>query len=60
MKHMASHRIVAAFGASFTLLASGAVAVAARAGSRRDGDVVMAIFASYGIGQFMPFFSFAA
>ena len=30
--------------------------IAARGGSRRDGDVAMAIFASYVIGQFMPFF----
>jgi pimeloyl-ACP methyl ester carboxylesterase len=28
--------------------------IAARGGSRRDGDVAMAIFASYAIGQFMP------
>ena len=30
--------------------------IATRGGSRRDGDVAMAIFASYGIGQFMPLF----
>lgn len=30
--------------------------IAARGGSRRDGDVAMAIFASYVIGQFMPLF----
>jgi hypothetical protein len=30
--------------------------IAARGGSRRDGDVAMAIFASYAIGQFMPLF----
>jgi hypothetical protein len=30
--------------------------IATRGGSRRDGDVSMAIFASYGIGQFMPLF----
>jgi pimeloyl-ACP methyl ester carboxylesterase len=30
--------------------------IAARGGSRRDGDVAMAIFASYGIGQILPFF----
>jgi hypothetical protein len=30
--------------------------IATRGGSRRDGDVAMAIFASYGIGQIMPFF----
>jgi len=28
--------------------------IATRGGSRRDGDVAMAIFASYAIGQFMP------
>jgi hypothetical protein len=30
--------------------------IATRGGSRRDGDIAMAIFASYVIGQFMPFF----
>ena len=30
--------------------------IAARGGSRRDGDVAMALFASYVIGQFMPRF----
>ncbi len=30
--------------------------ITARGGSRRDGDVAMAIFASYCIGQFMPLF----
>ena len=30
--------------------------IATRSGSRRDGDVAMAIFASYVIGQFMPLF----
>jgi hypothetical protein len=30
--------------------------IATRAGSRRDGDVAIAIFASYAIGQFMPLF----
>ena len=30
--------------------------IATRSGSRRDGDVAMAIFASYVIGQFMPMF----
>jgi hypothetical protein len=29
---------------------------ATRCGSRRDGDMAMAIFASYAIGQFMPLF----
>jgi hypothetical protein len=42
-----------------TLLLLPAIAVgriAARGGSWRDGDVAMAIFASYVIGQFMPLF----
>ena len=42
-----------------TLLLLPAVAVgriATRGGSRRDGDIAMAIFASYVIGQFMPLF----
>jgi pimeloyl-ACP methyl ester carboxylesterase len=30
--------------------------IATRGGSRRDGDMAMAIFASYAIGQFMPLF----
>jgi len=30
--------------------------IAARGGARRDGDIAMAIFASYCIGQFMPLF----
>jgi len=39
------------------LLPSLAVArIATRGGSRRDGDIAMAIFASYVIGQFMPLF----
>ena len=40
-----------------SLLAAVAVGrIATRGGSKRDGDVAMAVFASYGIGQFMPFF----
>lgn len=42
-----------------TLLLLPAVAVgkiATRGGSRRDGDIAMALFASYVIGQFMPLF----
>jgi hypothetical protein len=35
---------------------SGTRRIATRGGSRRDGDVAMAIFASYVIGQFMPMF----
>ena len=30
--------------------------IATRGGSRRDGDVAIAIFASYCVGQFMPLF----
>jgi hypothetical protein len=30
--------------------------IAARGGSRRDGDVATAVFASYAIGQFMPMY----
>lgn len=30
--------------------------IATRGGSRRDGDIAMAIFGSYAIGQFMPLF----
>jgi pimeloyl-ACP methyl ester carboxylesterase len=30
--------------------------IAARGGPRRDGDIAMAVFASYVIGQFMPLF----
>ena len=43
---------------STLLLVAGAVVgrIAARGGSRRDGDIAMAIFASYVIGQFMPLF----
>ena len=53
------------FGLLFAIFAIGgllllpAVAVgriATRGGSRQDGDVAMAIFASYVIGQFMPLF----
>jgi pimeloyl-ACP methyl ester carboxylesterase len=42
---------------TLSLLAAVAVGrIATRGGSRRDGDVAMAIFASYGIGQIMPMF----
>jgi hypothetical protein len=42
---------------TLSLLAAVAVGrIATRGGSRLDGDVAMAIFASYGIGQIMPFF----
>jgi pimeloyl-ACP methyl ester carboxylesterase len=38
------------------LLAVAVGKIATRGGSRRDGDIAMAIFASYVIGQFMPLF----
>ena len=42
---------------TLSLLASVAVAkIAARGGSRRDGNIAMAIFAGYVIGQFIPLF----
>jgi len=42
---------------TLTLMLSVAVGrIAARGGSRRDGDMAMALFASYVIGQFMPLF----
>jgi hypothetical protein len=42
---------------SLLLLPSALVgSIATRGGSRRDGDIAMAIFASYVIGQFMPLF----
>jgi len=44
-------------GSTLSLLLSTLVGrIATRGGSRRDGDVAMAIFASYAIGQFMPLF----
>jgi pimeloyl-ACP methyl ester carboxylesterase len=51
--------ILMAIFAISTLLLLPSVAVgkiAARSGSRRDGDIAMAVFASYAIGQFMPMF----
>jgi hypothetical protein len=54
-----SFGILFAIFAISTLLLLPSVAVgriAARGGSRRDGDIAMAIFASYVIGQFMPLF----
>ena len=42
---------------TLTLLASAVVGrIAARGGSRRDGDIATAIFAGYVIGQFTPLF----
>jgi hypothetical protein len=48
--------LMAIFAISTLLLLLSAVVgrIAARGGSRRDGDIAMAIFASYVIGQFMP------
>jgi hypothetical protein len=50
--------LFAIFAIGGLLLLPGVVVgrIAARGGSRRDGDVAMAIFASYVIGQFMPLF----
>jgi pimeloyl-ACP methyl ester carboxylesterase len=50
--------LMCTLGISTLLLLAGAVVgrIATRGGSRRDGDVAMAIFASYAIGQFMPLF----
>jgi alpha/beta hydrolase family protein len=44
-------------GSTLVLLLSALVGrIATRGGSRRDGDVAMAVFASYCIGQFIPLF----
>jgi pimeloyl-ACP methyl ester carboxylesterase len=50
--------LMAVFAISGLLLLPGVAVgrIAARGGSRRDGDMAMAIFASYCIGQFMPLF----
>jgi pimeloyl-ACP methyl ester carboxylesterase len=50
--------LMCVFGISTLLLlpAIGLGKIATRGGSRRDGDIAMAIFASYLIGQFMPLF----
>jgi hypothetical protein len=51
--------VLMCFLAISTLLLLPSVAVgriAARGGSRRDGDVAMAVFAGHVIGQFMPLF----
>lgn len=45
-------------GSTLSLLLSALVGrIATRGGSRRDGDIAMAIFASYAIGQFIPLFN---
>jgi pimeloyl-ACP methyl ester carboxylesterase len=50
--------LTCALGISTLLLLPGTLVgrIASRGGSRRDGDVAMAIFASYVIGQFIPLF----
>ena len=50
--------LMSILGMSTVLLLPSALVgrIATRGGSRRDGDVAMAIFASYVIGQFMPLF----
>ena len=50
--------LMAIFAISTLLLLVGVAVggIAARGGSRRDGDIGMAIFAGYVIGQFMPLF----
>jgi hypothetical protein len=50
--------LTCALGISALLLLPSALVgrIATRDGSRRDGDIAMAIFASYVIGQFMPLF----
>jgi hypothetical protein len=50
--------LMAIFAISGLLLLPGVAVgrIAARGGSQRDGDMAMAIFASYVIGQFMPLF----
>ena len=50
--------LMGTLGISTLLLLAGVAVgrIATRGGSRRDGDVAMAIFASYVIGQFMPLF----
>jgi pimeloyl-ACP methyl ester carboxylesterase len=50
--------LMCTLGISALLLVAGVAVgrIATRDGSRRDGDVAMAIFASFSIGQFMPMF----
>ena len=50
--------LMCTFALSTLLLLPGAAVgrIAARGGSRRDGNLAMAIFAGYVIGQFMPLF----
>lgn len=53
-----SYTLMCTLGISTLLLLPSALVgrIAARGGSRRDGDFAMAIFAAYVIGQFMPVF----
>ena len=53
-----TYTLFCALGLSTLLVLPSALVgrIATRGGSRRDGDVAMAIFASYVIGQFMPLF----
>jgi hypothetical protein len=53
-----TYTLFCALGLSTLLLLPSALVgrIAARGGSRRDGDIATAIFASYVIGQFMPLF----
>jgi hypothetical protein len=53
-----SYTLFCALGLSTRLLLPSALVgrIATRGGPRRDGDIAMAIFASYVIGQFMPLF----
>jgi pimeloyl-ACP methyl ester carboxylesterase len=50
--------LMAIFGIGALLLLPSTLVgrIAARGGTRRDGDIAMAVFASYVIGQFMPLF----
>ena len=56
--HLLFVLVFAIFAISTLLLLPGLAVsrIAARGGSRRDGDIAMAIFAGYVIGQFMPLF----
>lgn len=53
-----AYTIFCALGISALLLLPSALVgrIATRSASRRDGDLAMAVFASYAIGQFMPLF----
>jgi hypothetical protein len=50
--------LVASLGVSTLFLCAGMIVAwfASRKGTPRDGDIAMAIFASYVIGQSMPIF----